>query len=155
MYLSSIQQGIQTAHVCSALTSEYRGSRCAASKLLREWEDRDRTIIVLNGGAAGDIEDGFNRMCNVGTALGKRSPYPFSIFYEEPGAIHGAADAPTAWGVVLPPEVYLAKPVEVFPSRVGYSTLNAEDITPGTPIWEPGSIEHFLCTYLQGKSLAR
>ena len=151
-YLSSIQQGIQSAHVATNLASEYRGQRSKAAKLLHLWEDFGKTMIVLNGGMAKDIETGYNSQV---FGFDGRIDYPYAAFEEEPGALHPSFRAITAWGIVLPPEVYNAKPVEAFPSRVGFSTLKAEEISPETPIWEPGSFEHSICSYLQGKSLAR
>jgi hypothetical protein len=150
-YLSSIQQGIQSAHVGTELSSKYRGKRNGAVKLLRQWEDHDKTMIVLNGGMAVDIRDGFE------SALSYEADrvYPYAAFYEEPGAIHESKRAITAWGIVLPPEVYLAKPVEAFPSRRGFSTLSAEEITPETKIFAPGSFEFFICSHMQSKGLAR
>lgn len=149
-YLSSIQQGIQSAHVAVELFNDYRGGRSKATELLYNWGWHGKTMIVLNGGMASDVDTGFNAVASF-----NNNRYPYVAFYEEPGAIHEARSAITAWGIVLPPEVYDAKPVEVFPSRAGFSILKSEHITPETPIWEPGSFEHFICSYLQGKSLAR
>lgn len=153
-YLSSIQQGIQSAHVATELTNSYRSGRGQAAKLLRAWEEHGKTMIVLNGGMACDVSNSYETALTW-TSPGKQPRYPFAAFYEEPGAIHQSRRAMTAWGIVLPPEVYNAKPVEAFPSRVGFSTLKAEAITAETPIWEHGSFEHFICSHLQGKSLAR
>lgn len=149
-YLSSIQQGIQSAHVVSNLFVDYRGVKSKAAQLLWKWAEGSKTMIVLNGGTAADIERGFG-----GAHAFRNGKYPYMCFDEEQGAIHPDLEASTAWGIVLPPEVYNAKPVEVFPSRTGFSTLEAEELTQETPIWEPGSFEHYICTYLQGKSLAR
>lgn len=153
-YLSSIQQGIQSAHVATELTNSYRGKRSDAAKLLRGWEEHGKTMIVLNGGMACNVSDGYETAATW-TSPGKQPRYPFAAFFEEPGAIHQSRRALTAWGIVLPPEVYNAKPVEAFPSRDGFSILKAEEITPDMPIWGPGSFEYFICSYLQGKSLAR
>ena len=150
-YLSSIQQGIQSAHVATSLTSKYRGKRNAASKLLQQYEDDGITLICLNGGAAIDVHlsyETYNR------AFGAKSVYPFAKFEEEPGAIHPHSKAITAWGIVLPESVYNARPVEAFPSITGFSTV-PQDIVQEYDIWKEGSAEHHLCQLLQGKSLAR
>lgn len=152
-YLSSIQQGIQSAHVVSNLFVDYRGAKSKAAKLLWEWAEWSKTMIVLNGGMAINIEHDF--LSAHRAADWRTIPYPFTSFAEEAGAIHQERSACTAWGIVLPPEVYNAKPVEVFPSRVGFSALKAEELTTMTPIWEPGSFECHVCSYLQGMSLAR
>ena len=151
-YFSSIQQGIQSAHVATELTCVYRGYRHRAAKLLRAWEEHGKTMIVLNGGTAFDVVKGFEE---ADSFVYGPSLYPFAAFHEEPGAIHPLHRAITAWGIVLPPEIYNAKPVDLFPSRVGFSALKPEAILPETPIWEAGSFEYFICTYLQGKGLAR
>lgn len=155
-YLSSIQQGIQSAHVAVDMLTQYKGRRGNAVNLLNTWAAEDKTMIVLNGGMACDVSDGYEGMC-----MYDKSPYPFTAFFEEPGAIHHSHKAITAWGLVLPPDVYNAKPVEVFPSRTGFSTLPAQEletqsaqrVIPG--MWERGSVEHFICSYLQGKRLAQ
>ena len=153
-YLSSIQQGIQSAHVATELTNKHRGKRGLAVKLLRGWEEQGKTMIVLNGGMARDVANGFDAAESFGSRY-HIAAYPFAAFWEEPGAIHERRRAMTAWGIVLPPEVYNARPVEAFPSRTGFSTIKAEEIKPETPIWEVGSFEHFICSYIQSKSLAR
>lgn len=152
-YLSSIQQGIQSAHVVSDLADEYRGKRNLAAVRLAKWMSHGKTMIVLNGGMACDIANSFEAAETFDRA---GAHYPFTAFYEEPGAIHESRRAITAWGIVLPPEVYNAKPVEVFPSFVGFSTFSQDELVPGDPrVWQPGSFEHFICSHLQGKSLAR
>lgn len=149
-YLSSIQQGIQSAHVATNLTSKYRGKRSKAAKLLQAWENDGKTMIVLNGGMAADV-----RSSHDAADTFDQTVYPYVAFYEEPGAIHESRQAITAWGLVLPRDVYDAKPVECFPSRSGFSLFTAEQLTPEDPIWEPGSFEYYICSTLQGKSLAR
>lgn len=152
MYLSSIQQGIQSAHVAVELVNEYRSKRNLAAVRLTQWAKHGKTMIVLNGGMACDVANSFDAAETFNRAS---AHYPFAAFYEESGAIHESRRAMTAWGIVLPPEVYNARPVELFPSRSGFSIFKAEELTPETPIWEAGSFEHFICSHLQGKSLAR
>lgn len=153
-YLSSIQQGIQSAHVGQDLTATYRGQHTKAAQLLKEWEDHGKTMIVLNGGTAADILQAYESMHDLSS-----TSYPYTAFWEEPGAIHESAKAVTAWGVVLPPEVYNAQPIEVFPNREGFSIHPAESFHgvkgAASEFWEPGSFEHAICSYLQGKHLAR
>lgn len=161
-YLSSIQQGIQSAHVAVELFNEYRGKRNAAASLLKSWAEEHKTMIVLNGGMACNVAQGYEEM-----ALRRAStlstydkcPYPYAAFYEEPGAIHHARSAITAWGIVLPSEVYDAKPVELFPSRSGFSIYSQEELEKQpnlqSAFWESPSIEHYICGYLQGKRLAQ
>lgn len=112
-------------------------------------------MIVLNGGMAVDVRNSYYEYRDAAMNFPKQNIYPFTFFYEEVGAIHESRSAMTAWGIVLPPEVYNAKPVEMFPARTGFSTVPQASITDGDPIWEAGSIEHVICTILQGKSLAR
>lgn len=155
-YLSSIQQGIQSAHVAVELFNEHKGKRGQATALLKDWAENHKTMIVLNGGMACDVSDGFEGMTSFDV-----SRYPFAAFYEEPGAIHHSRKAITAWGIVLPPEVYDAKPVEIFPSRTGFSTSSVQELEQQSDqkvipmMWERGSVEHYICSTLQGKHLAR
>ena len=63
MYLSSIQQGIQAAHVVGELFTSYSESRTNAmsegGKLLWEWACDHKTMILLNGGYSENI----HRLC--------------------------------------------------------------------------------------------
>lgn len=150
-YLSSIQQGIQSAHIVSDLFHEYRSHRGKSRKMLDDWAAYGKTIIVLNGGMAKDVVEGVDAI-----DAATQKAYPYTAFYEEPGAIDHERGSVTAWGIVLPQEVYNAKPIEVFPNKTGFryeSDSTSSDSTSLT--WEPGSVEFVICSYLQGKSLAR
>jgi hypothetical protein len=154
-YLSSIQQGIQTGHVSQALTAKYRGRRTQAAKLLAEWEDEGKTYIVLNGGNAAMVAKDLDDLR--GAAGLFTCKYPWAAFFEEPGAIHPTLECLTGFGIVLPPEVYNARPVEFFPSVQGFSAKpNAAELGAADPgFFGPGTFEHTVCTLLQGKHLAR
>ena len=96
MYLSSIQQGIQAAHVTHELFRKYK----VASKqfdVLANWADLHKTMILLNGGYADNLRtliDMFNNTQN---------PYPFTWFNEGEDSLDGAL---TCVGIVLPEKIY-------------------------------------------------
>ena len=161
-YLSSIQQGIQSAHVISELMYKYRGSRGQAAQLLSSWNDDGKTMIVLNGGTAGMVADQFEQVVKATGALGnypaiaRKVKYPFAAFFEEAGSV-ALSETITAWGIVLPPEVYDAQPVEFFPSTHGFSAKPVELLNGASDpaFFGPGTFEHLVCTLKQGKGLAR
>lgn len=150
-YLSSIQQGIQTAHIISDMVTDYRHARGQSKDMFLEWCAYGKTIIVLNGGMAKDITEIYEALWD-NTVL----PYPIGSFNEEPGAIHQEIQAVTAAGVILPPPIYDAKHrIEIFPSRKGFSTVKQDEWKEGDILWEEGTYEHKICSLLEGKSLAR
>jgi hypothetical protein len=101
MYLSSIQHGIQTAHVVSELYEKYRsidvkkyGSLSRDN--LYDWGRNHKTIIVLNGGFSDNLDD----ICH---ELSNQDLYPYAKFVEGKAELRGAT---TAVGIVLPKSVY-------------------------------------------------
>ena len=97
MYLSSIQQGIQAAHVVAELFIKYDDANGPNFHTLREWAVDHKTMILLNAGYGAEIHslvDFFQ--CN-------DHPYPWAQFYEEPAALDGAI---TMIGIILPPKIY-------------------------------------------------
>lgn len=95
-YLSSLQKGLQTAHVVSEIYS------CATElphekKVFDQWADQDRTIIILNGGNCASLED-FR-----GFLIYSNCRWPWAAFYEDKQSLNGAI---TAVGVIVPESVY-------------------------------------------------
>jgi hypothetical protein len=154
-YLSSIQAGIQTAHVVHELFNKYDEPERSRDYILREWSLNHKTIIVLNGGAFQDIADllGFFDI--------PYNPYPFSGFYEDVPSLNGML---TTVGIVLPDYIYeVAELVRSHKAEFGrdpegtyramsgnptegYQTLNDHEYTE----WEVELIER-----LNGCGLAR
>lgn len=101
MYLSSIQNGIQSAHVVGELVVKYRPTpqRIAVAqwKILIEWMDKHKTMVLLNAGYGEELHSlhkFFNETDN---------PYPWAPFHESKEALDGAF---TSIGIVLPERIY-------------------------------------------------
>lgn len=95
MYLSSIQKGIQAAHVLAEMHSKYISQHQASYRLQRDildkWSDQDKTIIVLNGG------EGANLLALEKHFQSRWHGYPWAAFCES-----GLGHALTAVGIILP-----------------------------------------------------
>lgn len=101
MYLSSLQQGLQAAHVIQKMSTRYSMLHSdIASKIFFDWCNDDRTIILLNGGAQRDLQDLASKL-NLLTRHG--TVYPVNYFEEEESALNGAV---TSVGIVLPERIY-------------------------------------------------
>ena len=97
MYLSSIQQGIQAAHVVGEMSTMYWGEQSEYAHSFYDWAANHKTIILLNGGYGEnlhDLIDFFDCMDN---------EYPFAYFKESEAALDNAL---TSVGIVLPEEIY-------------------------------------------------
>lgn len=104
MYLSSIQQGIQAAHVTANMFTKYpqpelvrRGGSDNSGNYLWTWANQYKTMILLNAGygaAIHDLRDFFSEEDN---------PYPWDVFFEEEAALDGAV---TSIGIILPERIY-------------------------------------------------
>ena len=105
--MSSIQHGIQTAHVVAEMFVKYGWSPSGqpnqtpfdVSKFdqLIRWAKDHKTVIVLNGGDADDLID-------LRAFLDSPdNPYPHAFFEESPGAMNGCL---TSVGIVLPERMY-------------------------------------------------
>lgn len=100
-YLSQIQQGIQAAHVIQNMASRYNSYKSdAASHMFNSWMYKNKTMILLNGGAHFDLKNLISRL-NLLTRQGTQ--YPVGYFEEEESALNGAV---TSVGIVLPGRVY-------------------------------------------------
>jgi hypothetical protein len=110
-YLSSIQQGIQTAHVVSELMYKH----CSENqfKMIQDWAKYHKTIVVCNGGNSKDIEDLHTFFCN------KENPYPLADFAEDEQSLNSAL---TCVGIILPEEIYEVKSE----FKYGYSSDSRE-----------------------------
>ena len=102
-YLSSIQQGIQSAHVAHSLFVKYPSHH--ENSILWDWAINAKTMIVLNGGALEDITRGF-QLVNEANLNHKGTALPFECFFEDSPSLGGIM---TSFGIVLPPQIYDAK----------------------------------------------
>jgi hypothetical protein len=97
MYLSSIQQGIQAAHVTAEMFTKYSCDEVTMDSMLWNWARQDKTMILLNAGYSEELHDlktVFNHHSN---------PYPWEYFNEGDDALDGAL---TCVGIILPEKIY-------------------------------------------------
>ena len=97
MYLRSIHQGIQAAHVTSELFNKYGGSKSSKRNALSEWAEDHKTMILLNAGYGENIHALSDRFRST------ENPYPWANFYEAKESLDGAI---TCVGIVLPEKIY-------------------------------------------------
>jgi hypothetical protein len=98
-YLSSIQQGIQTAHVVSELSIK-------AHPLYTEWAKDHKTIIVLNGGNSKSLQDVYSKLTRL-----VETKYPIAKFNEDEQSLN---EAFTCVGIVVPAKIYEHYPLKSF-----------------------------------------
>ena len=88
----------------SEMFLDYSRRRNNAGNLLWDWADRDKTVIVLNGGYQSSLQE----LCEKLKPLS--GTYPWASFCEEQEALNGAM---TAVAVVLPEYMYAPQYAEV------------------------------------------
>lgn len=93
MYLSSIQQGIQSAHALHEMFVKYPDT----SNDLWTWARGHKTMIVLNGGYSESIRDLLNFFDD------PENDFPYASFSEGFDALDGAL---TCACIVLPERIY-------------------------------------------------
>ena len=99
MYLSSIQQGIQTAHLVSNMFAKYANMRGKPEHhMLFKWANDHKTIIVLNGGTKENIQNIFNELW-----LNADLNLPYDKFHEDEDSLGGIV---TCCGIIVPEEMY-------------------------------------------------
>ena len=116
MYLSSLQQGLQSAHVVGDMYSKYMSMNDDYAwidkpelRMLHEWSKQHKTIIILNAGYSEAIRDlaGFFEKANTNFTMDvvgeKTIKYPWATFHEGEDALDGAL---TAVGMILPERIY-------------------------------------------------
>lgn len=99
MYLSPIQQGIQTAHAVHDLFIENLDPTTPAAKKLTEWAMSHKTIIVLNGGNSASLLEAATNLRSLATRLN----LPMTTFYEDEQSLNGAM---TCVAIVVPEDIY-------------------------------------------------
>ena len=100
-YLSSIQKGIQTAHIVHELILQYGSGDRQPSQRVYDWAAKHKTIIVLNGGNNESLGA-------INATLAKTyKTHPYTWFNEDEESLGGIM---TAVGVVLPETVYACRP---------------------------------------------
>ena len=151
MYLSSIQQGIQAAHVVAEMFVKYPEDVDAASNTLREWAICSKTMILLNGGYLDTINKLREFFSN------KKNPYPWAPFYEGEDALGGVL---TTVGIILPEKIYetasliRSKVIDpVYLEEFG-SYTKTDETTGQTTTWEYSAWEFKLIEQLNMFGLA-
>lgn len=98
MYLSSIQQGIQSAHVLAEMYNKYVfPDGCQEYFILENWAKEHKTMVLLNAGYSEEIHS------LVSFFDTKDNPLPWAKFHEGKDALDGAL---TCVGIILPEEFY-------------------------------------------------
>jgi len=115
MYLSSIQQGIQAAHVIGNMSAKYRNADSDYTK----WANDHKTIILLNGGMSCNLHSIVEHF------MEDDNPYDWSCFTESQEALDGTI---TSVGIILPDDAYL--------TATKMRTLNSKMNLFGIPSWE-------------------
>jgi uncharacterized protein YihD (DUF1040 family) len=111
-YLSSIQCGIQSAHVVAEMFVKYnRGEHCDIGKVLFEWATKHKTMILLNGGYQEDLKKFYTFLES------PENVFPYDFFQEESASLN---EAWTSVGIILPEKVYKSI-AEVRERRTGWT----------------------------------
>lgn len=145
-YLSSIQQGIQSAHAQTNMFLAYPRGSGTKSDILYEWA-RSPTMVCLNGGAAGNLLE-LQHLLEL-----HNDKYPHATFFEEETALQGCI---TNVGIILPKHIYslsstIKKSDVVFNNgKVIVSPPSADPIKYATNVileeWEYNFVVKYLST---------
>ena len=131
MYLSSLQQGLQSGHLISELFVKYLRDdnnlrqadlypNKAISKqhqMLLDWATHDKVMIVCNGGNCETIQNLYDFFKNTVNSL----PYkmPFVKFCEDKSSLNNAL---TGCAIIIP-EIYFEADSIFYKSEGGFNTL--------------------------------
>lgn len=118
VYLSSIQQGIQSAHVTHELFVKYKYNFELSSRLF-DWAENHKTMIVLNGGINESLHDLYNLLTTDKLSF----PAPFACFNEDEKSLGGIM---TNVGIVLPEEIYDVVNYRTAVSLLGYDVFDQD-----------------------------
>jgi len=102
MYLSSMQQGIQAAHVVADMFIKYDLTNpdiplSDAGYFVTQWASEHKTMILLNGGYSESIRKLVNFFND------RENPFPWVEFHEGEDALDGAL---TSVGIILSEKIY-------------------------------------------------
>jgi hypothetical protein len=100
-YLSSLQQGLQAAHLVGELFTQYDLSS-SQYDLVKDWGTNHKTMVLLNGGNSANLQalfELFQKFAREGM------PLPFANFHEDEQSLGGAL---TYVGIVIPEKYYNA-----------------------------------------------
>lgn len=132
-YLSSIQAGIQTAHVVGELFNRYShdDEEAEAFEMLVEWNFKHKTIIVLSAGANEDLYNikAFLKAGGLpGYTLDDDTVLPYAWFHEDERSLGGIL---TCVGIVLPAPIFNAvrhkTMLQLVPSKLAALQYQGQD----------------------------
>lgn len=98
-YLSSIQQGIQSAHVIGEMFAGGVNMNEAALTTLYDWAKNHKTMVVLNGGNSANLAELWYKLSDLSEAL----YLPFNGFREDAQSLNNAL---TCVGIIIPEKIY-------------------------------------------------
>jgi hypothetical protein len=98
-YLSSIQQGIQSAHIAVDLFCKYTDPKYDKKILdtIITWADDHKTMVVCNGGNVASLKDLIQFFKD------EENIYPWASFCEDGDSLGGTL---TGVGIIIPEELY-------------------------------------------------
>lgn len=127
-YLSSLQQGLQTAHLTAELFLRYPSRMKAEGDLLYHWANNSKTIIILNGGNVCTIKNTFDIIWKNAELL----HLPFGKFHEDDDSLGGII---TCCGLVVPDWLYDATQKYIESDDFGYYS-DGEYFEQDSPEWK-------------------
>lgn len=98
LYLSPLQCGLQSVHVCSELYANhtcYSGKASMKYHVLDEWARMDKTVIICNARTSAGVAAAYRALA----VAGDQFNLPSAIFHEDAESLGGAC---TAAGIVVP-----------------------------------------------------
>ena len=148
--LSSIQHGIQTAHIMGEILIK-NDPTPYHNEITLEWLSRHKTIIVCNGGNSKSITELYQFFAH------RHNKYPFASFNEDTDSLNGAL---TGVGIVLPPEIYDVKTEFVFDKETRerkkvYEYMSDGDFTTLIIYDDPTDYTYQLIDKIKSAPLAR
>lgn len=91
LYLSSIQQGIQAAHVVGDMIANYDEST-PQNQMLVDWARHHKTMVLYNGGFQ-------SKLIEISNIFADSKKYPWARFHEEEDSLNGSV---TCVGIIVP-----------------------------------------------------
>ena len=132
MYLSSIQQGIQSLHCISEMYTKYRLDPGILEEQLHDWGKSYKTVVILNAGEMSALEE-------VEFLIGSdENPYAWTSWRESVQSLNGAL---TSVGIILPERMYKAARDK---KKYWRNWENRQKLTP----WEIEVVDLINSTYM-------
>ncbi len=144
MYLSSIQQGIQAAHVTAEMftkyttvSEDYEINSDPKRLMLSDWAKNHKTMILLNAGYGAELYK------LTGLFAITENPYAWAGFNESEEALDGAM---TSIGIVLPERIYetmaICRNERINPEFISVHSRSHElELPTDLTVWEIELIE--------------